>query len=270
MHPALPKSYKNIFPFKIGSTSFTYPDNYERNVKMLAPYLDEIELLLFESSPGSLPSKHQIKTLSTLANEFDISYNIHMPIDISLGDLDPNRRHHAIDVIKRVVDLTQTLLPSTYTLHLSYNNVSVERKAFGKWQEMIFESMEQLMLTGINSEAISIENLMYPFEWIEDIITSFQLSVCLDLGHLILQKADIESIFKKYEKIIPIIHIYGVENQHEHLSLDTLSKKDMEPILEILKTFSGVVSIEVFSYSHLRTSLDVLERCWLKKNTGLG
>ena len=56
MYPALPKSYKGIFPFKIGTTSFIYPDGYVQNVKMLAPYLDEIELILFESAPGSLPT----------------------------------------------------------------------------------------------------------------------------------------------------------------------------------------------------------------------
>ncbi|UCD89213.1 MAG: sugar phosphate isomerase/epimerase [Desulfobacterales bacterium] len=229
---------------------------------MLAPYLDEIELLLFESSPDSLPSQHQIKTLSALANKFEISYNIHMPIDIHLGDLDPHRRHYAIDAIKRVVDLTRALVPSTYTLHLAYND---ETTALRKWQELIFESMEQLLLTGINSEAVCIENLMYPFAWIEDIITAFQLSICLDLGHLILQEADMEAMFKKHKKMTPIIHLYGVENQHEHLSLDRLSKKDLETILKILKAFSGVVSIEVFSYNHLRTSLDVLERCWLEK-----
>lgn len=232
---------------------------------MLAPYLDEIELLLFESSPNSLPSKHQIKTLSTLASEFDISYNIHMPIDISLGDLDPNRRHYAIDTIKRVVDLARPLSPSTHTLHLSYNEASAERERFNKWQDAICKSMEHLMLTGIDSASISIENLMYPLEWVGKIITSFNLSVCLDLGHLILQKADIGSVFDKYAAITPVIHLYGVAGHHEHLSLETLSKKDMASVFKILKRFSGVVSLEVFSYRHLRTSLDVLERCWFDR-----
>jgi hypothetical protein len=47
MYPALNKSYKGLFPFNIGTTSFIYPDDYVPNVKMLGPYLGNIELLLF-------------------------------------------------------------------------------------------------------------------------------------------------------------------------------------------------------------------------------
>ena len=264
MYPTLSKSYKNTFPFKIGSTSFIYPDGYEVNVKILAPYLNEIELLMIESSPDSLPTKRQIKRLAALANDFDISYNVHLPTDIYLGDLDPNRRQYAIDAVKRVIDLTQALSPSTYTLHLPYDEMSVAGNRLRKWQDAIYESMDRLLLIDINSETISIETLMYPFEWVETIVTSFQLSVCLDIGHLILQNVDIEGFYKSHERKISIVHLYGVNDQHEHLSLDRLSEKDMESIVEILKAFSGVVSMEVFSYDHLRASLDYLERCWFQ------
>jgi hypothetical protein len=84
MYPPLPKSYKGLYPFKLGTTSYIYPDGYTQNVKMLAPYVDEIELLLFESAPDSLPSNHEIKKLLLLSNEFDLTYNVHLPTDISL------------------------------------------------------------------------------------------------------------------------------------------------------------------------------------------
>ena len=64
MYPPLPKSYKGMFPFKIGTTSFIYPDNYVQNVNMLAPYLDEIELIFFESIPNSLPTNHETHEIS--------------------------------------------------------------------------------------------------------------------------------------------------------------------------------------------------------------
>ena len=52
-YPALSKSYKGLFPFKICTTSFIYPDHYIPNVKMLGPFVDEIELLVFESSTAA-------------------------------------------------------------------------------------------------------------------------------------------------------------------------------------------------------------------------
>ena len=61
MYPALGKSYKGEFPFNIGTTSFIYPDDYVPNVKMLGPYLENIELLLFESQhTDALPSTSSI------------------------------------------------------------------------------------------------------------------------------------------------------------------------------------------------------------------
>ena len=89
-YPSLTKSYKGIFPFKICTTSFIYPDHYIPNVKMLGPYMDEIELLLFESQAvDSIPSNAVIAELGHLGREFDLSYNVHLPTDVSLTDLDP-------------------------------------------------------------------------------------------------------------------------------------------------------------------------------------
>ena len=34
MYPSLDRSYKGIFPFNLGTTSFIYPDDYVPNVKM--------------------------------------------------------------------------------------------------------------------------------------------------------------------------------------------------------------------------------------------
>ena len=72
-YPFLTKSYKGFYPFKIGTTSFIYPDLYVPNVRMLGPFVDEIELLLFESGPSaSLLSKTVIADLQHLSREFNL------------------------------------------------------------------------------------------------------------------------------------------------------------------------------------------------------
>ncbi|MCK5203629.1 MAG: hypothetical protein KAR15_07150, partial [Desulfobacterales bacterium] len=99
------RSYKGIFPFKLGTTSFIYPDHYIPNVKMLGPYLDEIELLLFESLPGdALPSKAIIAELSHLAREYGLTYNIHLPTDVSISDEKPEKQQHAVNTVLSVID----------------------------------------------------------------------------------------------------------------------------------------------------------------------
>jgi sugar phosphate isomerase/epimerase len=209
---------------------------------MLGPCLDEIELLLFESAYDSLPSKQEIKDLSMLAKEFDITYDIHLPLDIYLEDKNPAVRRHAIDIIKQVIDLTIPLSPSI-------------------WQERIYESMDKLLSTGIKSRSIAIENLMYPFEWVEKVISSLNLSVCIDIGHLILMNADIKKVFDKHHDKTSIIHLHGVEDNIDHLSLDKLTDNETLDIMKILKTYSGIAIIEVFSYNNLQASLKYLEKC---------
>ena len=262
MHPPLPKSYKGVFPFKIASPSYIYPDNFVQNVEMLAPYLDEIELILFESSPESLPSIKVIKKLVWLAEEFDITYNVHLPIDIYLADHDQTKRDYAVDTVKKVIDLTSSLSPSTHTLHLECKESSLANEPLKKWQEIICSSMDRLIPHWLKGENISIETLMYPFAWVDEIIARFNLSVCLDVGHLILQKSELEPIFEQYAQKTPIIHLHGVENKQAHLSLDRISKKNMGPIMRILERYTGVVSLEVFSYHHLKNSLNFLEKSW--------
>ena len=262
MYPTLPKSYKGAFPFKIGSTSFIYPDGYTQNVKMLAPYLDEIELLLFESAPKNLPSRFEIKEIGRLAEEFNLTFNIHLPIDILPGDCDPSVRNYAVETIIKIIELTAPLSPSTCTLHLPYDEADFEKERIKRWQERLYNSMEQLVATGINGEMISIETLAYPLDWIETILNDFNLSVCIDLGHLLVNRFDMEAVFNRYYQRTTIIHLHGVENGRDHLSVDKLPKGKTDNIMRILKRFSRVVSLEVFSYHHLKTSLFFLEKCW--------
>ncbi len=262
MYPTLPKSYKGLYPFKIGTTSYIYPDHIIPNIKMLGPFVDEIELLLFESALDSLPSNHEIKKLLSLSKEFDLTYNVHLPTDISLSDPEPSIRHAAMETLKKIMDLTASLCPSTYTLHLSYDEKGFDSERIKKWRDRLYRSVERFIATGVNSEMISIETLTYPMEWVEEILIDFNLSVCIDLGHLMVYGFDMETEFNRYCHRTSIIHLHGVENHKDHLSLDRLSKENSEIVIEILKRSNGVVSLEVFSYNHLKDSLTFLEKLW--------
>ena len=268
MVSSLKKSYKGRFPFRIGTTSFIYPDNYAKNVKMLGPFLDEIELLLFESAhESSLPSAKEVQELKNLADGLNLSYNIHLPIDISLGDSDPSVRMHAVDTLKRIFERTRPLSPTTNTLHLVQREKMNQQNSLKKWQDSICQSMEKLIGKDIHARDISVENLFYPIELIETIINRFHLSVCLDIGHLIVFKADIEKAFDVWLKKTAIVHLHGAKkNKQDHLSLDHIPPKQMKTIINQLCRFNGTVSIEVFSFPDLYNSLNFLESYWIKTN----
>ncbi len=258
---------KKKWPFKLGTTSFIYPDNIIPNVKKLGKDFDEIELLVFESVPDEvLPSKDEIKELSYLGQHFDITYNIHLPTDISVTDVLPGNRIKAVDTIKKVMELFEPLKPATHTLHLDFTSRDAQTGSEGikKWQDRVKQSLELLVSSGVNSKDVSIETLDYPFAYLDDIIEEFGLSVCIDAGHLIKYEFDIESIFNRYKTRIPLIHLHGVDFStyppKDHVSLDRTSDELMKNTINILKKFKGTISLEVFNRENLLKSVNWLNR----------
>jgi sugar phosphate isomerase/epimerase len=267
LYPKLTKSYKGIYPFKLGTTSFIYPDDYVPNVKMLGPFVDEIELLLFESDPvGSLLSKKVITDLSDLSKELDLRYNIHLPTDISIADPDPVKQQQAIDSQIRVVERVAPLLPTTYTLHVPYDDNLADPDKIKKWQDIVHHNLAKILAGGVTGNLIAIETLDYPLEIIGNILSDLNLAVCIDIGHLIVHGYDVQTVFEKYSNKIAMIHLHGVEGGNDHLALNRLPEKWIEPVFKILNKFAGSVSLEVFSFDHLEISLNFLDRCWKKFN----
>ena len=264
-YPSLTKSYKGLYPFKICSTSFIYPDHYIPNVKMLGPYLDEIELLLFESQGTDvLPTRKVITELCRLAEEFDLSYNVHLPTDISISDRNPARQQRAVETMIQVIDRVRPLDPSALILHVPYTEKSLNDRVVRNWQIRVAQSLKKIVSGIENEKIIAIETLDYPLELLEDIIVDLDLAICLDLGHLMVYDYDVLEVFKKFANKTSVLHLHGVENGCDHTTLERLSDKLVKTVLQVLNDFSGVVSLEVFSFENLDSSLKYLESHWRK------
>jgi sugar phosphate isomerase/epimerase len=261
MKPArLTQSYRGRFPFSLGTTSFIYRDTWAANARRLAPYLDEIELLLFESRPPtSLPTPGQIEALADIAQERQIRYNIHLPTDIDLGHPQGEKRRVAVNTLVQVLTLTAPLGATTHTLHLNLNQTEPTARELVKWQQTVSDSLGRLLATGLDGRRLSIETLFYPVGWITPIVRDLGLSFCLDLGHLMLQGLDCGAIFDQLGDRTTVIHLHGVKGGRDHLPLDQLSDDKMHAVLKVLQQFTATVSLEVFSFHDLQRSLNHLD-----------
>jgi sugar phosphate isomerase/epimerase len=267
VYAPLQRCYKKMFPFKLATTSYIYPDHIIPNVTTLAPFLDEVELVLFESEGlDNLPDEREIKALMDLSVHGKVGFNIHLPIDIFLGDKSEEVRAKGISIVRRVTERTFCLNPSVYILHFDLrNNNGQEETDIQSWRKRILRSAEEMMEWGIELKRISIETLSYPFEWIEDMITEFGFSICLDIGHMLIYGQDLRGYLKKYLPQTSIIHLHGIENGVDHLGIDRLNGKIVDLILSELQNFTGILSVEVFSFDDLKNSLEVLEQRWGKR-----
>lgn len=255
--------------FKLGTTSFIFPDHIIPNVKKLGLFFDEIELLVFESMPKEvLPSKEDVMTLLYLSQDLDLTYNIHLPTDISLTRESLNERQKAKDIFLKVIDLFAPLTPSTYTLHLDMpldlKKDMKNQKQLEKWKETTRKSLGALISDLSNPGILSIETLDYPFPCLETLVEELKVSVCIDAGHQIKYGYNLLKTYEKHKFRTSIIHLHGVDFSHQkikdHTSLDKLPQKYCKQIQTILEDFTGVVSLEVFNLENLNRSLMVLSK----------
>lgn len=280
----LKSSYKNRYPFRLAAPSYIYPADWCANVKMIGPHVDEIELLLLEShSESCFPSPEEIRELAFLGKAYSLSYNVHLPSDISVSDPVGAKRREAIETLSRVIALTSHLMPSTWTLHLPFDRAEETPEVVEEWRACNRQGLlELLKISGISARALSIETLFYPFHRIGDVVRALDLSICFDTGHSMIRGVDVVAFYAEYADIISIMHLHGVcehsMSEHgvcrqggsdfgeskliDHVSLDRLSPERGEAVLSLLRQFRGVVSVEVFSFNKLSASLEWLSNEW--------
>ena len=255
---------KPDFPFKLCTTTFIYPADWIDNAQALGRMFDELELLLFESEhPDSLPSPQMIEDLAALSADLDFTWNVHLPIDLHPGHPEPNMRQRAVDVIRQVVDLAAPLAPTTHTLHLPGIVGRPDADALQRWQANLRETLGSLIDSGISGRSLTIENITdYPLEVALPVIEAFDMEVCLDIGHLLVGKDDLETAFQRFRNRMTLMHIHGVEGGRDHQGLDRLPTPTLNTLIGHLRGFSGTVSLEVFSQKDLLSSVDGLVKAW--------
>ena len=258
---------KTVRPFRLGTTSFIYPDHIIPNVKKLGQKLDEIELLIFESQPlAYLPSPAEIDELARLSTELSVTYNVHLPTDVSLCHPLEANREEALDTIEKVITLVASLAPTTHTLHLDFTAEDRDAGVDGikRWQERAIQMLDRLGRRIPDPSQISLETLDFPPEVLFPVLDATPMALCIDAGHLIRYDYDISGLFDRYSQRVPLIHFHGVDYAHvepkDHQGLGRTPMDRVESTLEVLKKFTGVVSLEVFNLDHLKDSLAWMER----------
>jgi sugar phosphate isomerase/epimerase len=251
-------SLKGRFPFRLGTTSYILPEAIVPNVRFTGPFVDEVELVLFESRfADNLPTPKVIEELNSLAREYGLSYNVHLPTDVFLGHPDAGMRRQACDTILRFYERTLPLHPTLYVLHLENNPPEDTRPVNAvAWQGNLRSSLAYLLERGMERQLLGIENIAYPFRWIYPLISELQLHICLDVGHLLVQQEELRTYIETYGKEIAMLHLHGAAGKKDHRSLREIPHHDWQIISNFLINYRGGVSLEVFSQEDLATSLE--------------
>ncbi len=122
--------------------------------------------------------------------------------------------------------------------------------------------MERLIQV-VAPEDLCVETLDYPYALIEDIVSDYQLSVCLDIGHLLLYGYAPEDYLDRYLPLSRVIHLHGVEEGQDHRSVAFVPAGLLTTLVNRLgngPNKTRVLTMEIFDERMLHHSLDVLSR----------
>ena len=256
------RTWLRRLPFRLGTTSFMVPAGYVENVQLVAPYVEDVELLFFEShDQGPLPSPAEMDQLRRVARDQEISYTVHLPLDIALGAADQLLRRRSVQRCLRVMELTAPLSPHSYVVHFCPTPDPAELAA---WQAGLHRSVQELLSTGIESRRLCVETLDYPAAWFEEVVACHSLSLCLDVGHLFLARPGHPLPSETDGAPWRVIHVHGVRGDRDHRSLaeaDPVQRAALAPVFRRLLEVprEAVVTVEVFALAALQESVPVLE-----------
>ncbi len=247
---------KGCFPFRLATTSYIIPDKILPNVKFLGQYFDEIELVLFESgSENNLPTAGEVREMARIASDLNVSYNVHLPSDLFFADPDPTLRRGFCETALSFYERTLPLAPSGYVLHLD------SRKADGTvepnvsaWGDRVCESLRIMQSKGMELRETAVENLEYPLQRIGPFVKAFNLSICLDIGHLLRYGYDVAEQTTLFFDTITMAHLHGVDNGKDHRGLNHVADVQWRTICKFLEGYRYGLSLEVFSLNDLAAS----------------
>ena len=83
--------------------------------------------------------------LRRLSQAHDLTYTVHLPLDLRLGD-DDTLRHPSLEKARRVVERTRSLDPFAYVVHLDGQAIQhgADAEALARWQWQAARSLEQV------------------------------------------------------------------------------------------------------------------------------
>jgi len=256
---------KNGFPFRLGCTSYVYPDDLLPNVRKMAPVVDDIEIVLFETeSLSNLPGKDIISELVEIQKDNENTFTVHFPIDKKAGSPDKQERAYFQDQAFKIMHLTLPLHPFAYILHLEGIHQNANREEQDAWRSRSMETCDRIAgVDGVERCTIAVENLGYPADWNKEIVKSFGFSFCMDVGHLWLYQYDWEETLARYLEDTRVIHLHGVSDGKDHLSVLKNDQEILKRLLgNYLRGFQNVVTLEVFSKEATFGSIERLKQLW--------
>lgn len=253
-------------PFRLGATSYIIPADILPNVHYLKDKVQDVELVLFEvdDGPNNLPMPEVVQELGELAAAHNLTYTVHLPLDLRLG-AGGDLGHLSLLKARKVIECTRPLNPWAYLLHLDgkefLSPVDVDDlPPLQKWQTEAARALEVVAEWAGGPELLAVENLEhYPLDFILPVLEHVPVSRCVDVGHLWVDGHNPVPYLRAALPRTRVIHLHGLA-ERDHKSLAHTPAEKLDPVIETLLTenYAGVLTLEIFGEEDFHSSLAAL------------
>jgi sugar phosphate isomerase/epimerase len=256
--------------FRLGATSFVYPAGWLSNVERLIGRVQDVELLFFAPEGASgLPDARELRGLAELRGRHGLSYSVHTPLSASLASEDEARRAAGVRDVLRVIDATRPLEPSAFVVHvyLGDEEGGARPSNLDAFRERAARSLRELLLHGVAPHELCVEYLDYDLDVLAPVIEQLELSVALDVGHLLRDGRDWRTILACYLPRTRLVQWHGTEpGGRDHKGLEHVPPETARAIIGALLSarYTGVLTLEVFEEHAFERSL-ALVHTWLEE-----
>jgi sugar phosphate isomerase/epimerase len=231
--------------YRLGSTSYVWPADILPNVRKLGPLVDDVELVLFEADEASnLPDEATVIELDRLARAHDLTYTVHLPLDLALA------HPPSLEKARKVIACTRALAPWGYVLHLDGKPVEgdPDPATLARWRDDAARVLEALAPLVGEPRRLCVENLEnYAPEHFMPLLEQVPVSLCIDVGHLWLTGRDAPGFLGEHLARTRVVHLHGI-GERDHQSLTHQGADLVAPVLDRLavRSYDGVLTLEVF------------------------
>jgi sugar phosphate isomerase/epimerase len=226
--------------------------------------VQDVELLFFApEGPGGLPDARELRGLAELRARHGLSYSVHTPLSASLASEDEARRVAGVREVLRVIDATRTLTPSAFVVHvyLGDEEGGPRPQDLAAFRDRAARSLRELLAHGVTPHELCIEYLDYDLDVLAEVIDQLDLRVALDIGHLLRDGRDWQTIMARYLARTRLLQWHGTEpGGRDHKSLEHVPRETARAIIRHLRQarYAGVLTLEVFEEQAFERSLSLV------------
>ena len=226
----------------IGASGCTINASIIENVRFLAPFVDDIELIVYEYDGGdNYPTSAELAEMADLAKRFNFGYTVHLPSSLTAHLLDKAWQARALREWRRAVEVLSCLQPRAYIWHWESEQFTRQPATdLEAWLDFTKRTAEQFLASNLVSpELLCVENLSYDYALIWPLVQQLGLSVCLDVGHAWKSYGGLLPFMSEVWPKVGAIHLHGLNSKsgHDHLGLQPENRDNLRQFRNALLNF---------------------------------